>query len=98
MRDKRQETFTPTYRRHPLDAIFSPTSVAVIGATEREGSVGRTLLWNLISHPFGGTIYPINPKRNNILGIRAYPAIGDVPEPVDLAVIVTPAPTVPGVI
>ena len=88
----------PTYRRHPLDAIFAPTSVAVIGATERQNSVGRTLLWNLISHPFGGTVFPINPKRNNILGIRCYPTIADTPEQVDLAVIVTPARTVPDVI
>ena len=88
----------PTYRRHPLDAIFSPESVAVIGATEKEGSVGRTLLWNLISHPFGGTVFPVNPKRSNVLGIRAYPSIADVPDRVDLAVIVTPAPTVPSVV
>jgi len=88
----------PTYRRHPLDAIFAPSSVAVIGATERQNSVGRTLLWNLIRHPFGGTVFPINPKRNNILGIRAYPTIADTPEQVDLAVIVTPAQTVPDVI
>src|SRR5512143_2727316 len=45
----------------PLDAIFAPKSVAVIGATERPGSVGRTILWNLISTPFGGTVYPVNP-------------------------------------
>jgi len=88
----------PAYRRHPLDVIFAPQSVAVIGATEKEGSVGRTLLWNLISHPFGGTVFPVNPKRNNILGIRAYPTIADVPDQVDLAVIVTPAPSVPGVV
>src|SRR6185503_6715255 len=53
---------------------------------------------NLISHPFGGTVFPVNPKRNNILGIRAYPSIADTPEQVDLAVIVTPAPTVPHII
>lgn len=88
----------PAYRRHPLDAIFAPRNVAVIGATERPNSVGRTLLWNLISHPFGGTVFPINPKRNNVLGIRAYPSIGEAPDEVDLAVIVTPAPTVPGII
>jgi len=81
-----------------LDAIFKPQSVAVIGASERPGSVGRTLLWNLISNPFGGTVYPVNPKRSNVLGIRAYPSVRDIPEPVDLAVIATPAPTVPGVV
>ena len=86
------------FRRHPLDAIFKPRNVAVIGATEKEDSVGRTLLWNLIRNPFGGTVFPVNPKRSNILGIRAYPSIRDVPDQVDLAVIVTPAPTVPGVI
>jgi acetyltransferase len=87
-----------TFRRHPLDSIFAPRNVAVIGATEKEDSVGRTLLWNLISNPFGGTVFPVNPKRNNVMGIRSYPSIGDVPDQVDLAVIVTPAPTVPGVI
>ena len=81
-----------------LDAIFSPKNVAVIGATERPGSVGRTILWNLISSPFGGTVFPVNPSRPSILGIRAYPSIAAVPEQVDLAVIVTPAQTVPGVI
>ncbi len=58
--------------RHPLDSIFSPKNVAVIGATERQGSVGRTVLWNLISSPFGGTVYPVNPKRPSVLGIKAY--------------------------
>ncbi|MCF2970673.1 bifunctional acetate--CoA ligase family protein/GNAT family N-acetyltransferase [Synechococcus sp. Nb3U1] len=83
---------------HPLDPIFSPRSVAVTGATEREGSVGRTVLWNLISRPFGGTVYPINPKRHNVLGIRAYDRIQSLPEPVDLAVIAIPAAGVPGVV
>src|SRR3954451_9649101 len=85
-------------RRKPLDAIFSPRSVAVIGATEKVGSVGRTLLWNLISNPFGGTVFPVNPNRPNVLGIKAYPSIAEVDEPVDLAVIVTPAVTVPEVV
>ncbi|BAY33226.1 GCN5-related N-acetyltransferase [Nostoc carneum NIES-2107] len=87
-----------TEKANPLDFIFSPRNVAVIGATEKQGSVGRTLLWNLISSPFGGTVFPVNPKRNSILGIKAYPTIFDVPEKVDLAVIATPAPTVPGII
>jgi acetyltransferase len=86
------------YEARPLDAIFAPKTVAVIGATENQGTVGRTLLWNLMSNPFGGTIYPVNPKRSNVLGIKAYPTIKDVPEQVDLAVIVTPAPSVPGII
>ncbi len=94
---------TPSYDllrkpQHPLDAIFSPRSVAVIGATERPGSVGRTILWNLISNPFGGTVFPVNPKRSNVLGIKAYPTLADIPEAVDLAMVVTPAATVPAVI
>jgi acetyltransferase len=83
---------------HPLDPFFSPRNVAVIGATETQGSVGRTLLWNLVSHPFGGTVFPVNPKRPSVLGIKAYASIAAVPEKVDLAVVVTPAATVPGVI
>ena len=86
------------YRRRPLDAIFAPKTVAVIGATDRPGSVGRTLLWNLISNPFGGTVFPVNPKRDNVLGIKAYKEIADIPSAIDLAIIATPAPTVTGVI
>lgn len=71
------------------------SSVAVIGATDKQGSVGRTILWNLIRSPFGGTVFPINPNRSNVLGIKSYPTIGDIPDPVDLAVLVTPAPTIP---
>jgi acetyltransferase len=81
--------------RHPLDPLFRPRSVAVVGATEKAGSVGRTLLWNLISSPFGGTVYPVNPKRQSVLGIRAYPSLGAIDGPVELAVIVTPAEGVP---
>ena len=84
--------------RHPLDCIFHPHSVAVIGASEREGSVGRTLLWNLICSPFGGTVFPVNPHRHSVLGVKAYPNMASIPETVDLAVIATPAATVPQVI
>jgi acetyltransferase len=86
------------YGRQPLDSIFAPKSVAVIGATETPGSVGRTIVWNLISSSFGGTIYPVNPKRPSILGIKAYPSLSAVPEVVDLIVVVTPSPTVPAII
>jgi acetyltransferase len=81
-------------RKHPLDVFFSPEAVAVIGATENPGSVGRTTFWNLISNPFGGTVFPVNPKRSQVLGVKGYPSVLEVPEPVDLAVIVTPAATV----
>jgi acetyltransferase len=82
----------------PLDVFFAPKTVAVIGATETAGSVGRTILRNLVSSPFGGTVFPINPKRPSVLGIKAYKHISEAPEQVDLAVIVTPAATVPGIV
>lgn len=84
--------------RRPLDPFFSPRTVAVIGATETPGSVGRTILHNLITSPFGGTVFPVSKTRESVLGIKAYPRIADVPARVELAVIVTPAATVPGVI
>lgn len=82
----------------PLTAIFHPASVAVIGATEKPASVGRTVLRNLLEQPFGATIFPVNPTRSNVLGIRCYPTIAAIGEKVDLAVVITPASTVPGVL
>src|SRR6201987_27313 len=76
---------------HPLDAIFAPRSVAVIGATDRPGSVGRAVLWSLVSSPFGGTVYPVSDKRTSVLGIKAYKSIADLPEPVARAVVIPPA-------
>src|ERR671939_1098667 len=86
------------YERQQLDAIFRPESVAVIGASDRPGSVGRTIMWNLVSNPFGGTVFPVNERRQNVLGIKAYPRISEVPARVDLAVVVAPASAVPGII
>jgi acetyltransferase len=82
----------------PLSPIFSPKSVAVIGATETLNSVGRTILENLIKGGFTGKIFPVNPKRPTVLGIQAYPSITAVPEKTDLAVIITPPATVPAIV
>jgi len=82
--------------RESFDALFKPRSVAVIGATDKEGSVGLAVMNNLKT--FRGKVFPVNPKRDQVLGLKAYPNIAAVPEKVDLAVIITPAPTVPGVI
>jgi acetyltransferase len=82
----------------PLDVFFSPKTVAVVGATETVNTVGRTVLWNLVTSPFGGTVYPVNPKRPSVLGVKAYKSISEIPEQVDLAVIVTPPPSIPGII
>jgi acetyltransferase len=70
--------------------------VAVIGASASPGSVGNTLMRNLLTNPFDGAVYPVNPKRRSIQGVYAYPNLRAVPETVDLAVIATPAATVPG--
>ena len=81
-----------------LRFFFSPASVAVVGATEREGSVGGTVIRNVLQGQYRGRVYPINPQRTEVRGLRCYPSIGAVPEAVDLAVIVTPADTVPGIV
>src|SRR5512140_1374427 len=83
---------------HPLDIFFTPKSVAVIGATEKPGSVGRTLMWNLVTNPFGGTVYPVNANRPSVLGIKAYPSVAVLPETPEVAVISTPAKTIPGIV
>lgn len=82
----------------PLDAIFLPKTIAVIGAKDDLGSVGRTILLNLLSGSFKGRVYPVNPKRDQVFEHKAYPDVLSIPEKVDLAVIVTPAKTVPDII
>jgi acetyltransferase len=77
--------------------MFTPASVAVIGATDRPGTVGRTILENLL-RGFQGAVYPVNPNHQKLLGVRSYKAIREIPSPVDLAVIATPAATVPQLI
>ena len=81
-----------------LDKIFKPKRIAVIGASERTDSVGYTVLRNLISAGFGGVVYPVNPKREAIHGIQAYPDVASLPKAPDLAVICVPAKFVPGIV
>ncbi|MFH1722364.1 MAG: GNAT family N-acetyltransferase [Candidatus Altiarchaeota archaeon] len=81
-----------------LKAIFSPKTVAVIGASNDKGSVGYSLMANLLGRGYEGTVYPVNLKRDSIQGVHAYKNIGDVPRKVDLAVIATPAKTVPQIV
>jgi acetate---CoA ligase (ADP-forming) len=80
-----------------LDALFAPKSIAVIGASNREGSVGRAVFTNILLNDYAGTVYPVNPKVRSISGVRAYSSIADLPESVDLAVVVVPAAVVPSV-
>jgi acetyltransferase len=81
--------------RSSLDAMFTPRSVAVIGATSRAGTVGRSVLENMLHAGFQGKVYAINSKSPEALGQKTYKSVRDLPDPVDLAVVCTPAATVP---
>lgn len=89
--------FVESDKRDPLPCFFSPASVAVIGATDRTGSVGHTVLQNLL-RSYKGRFYAVNPGRRQVCGLTCYPSVGALPEAVDLAVIVIPAVAVPGVV
>jgi acetyl coenzyme A synthetase (ADP forming)-like protein len=81
-----------------LKAIFSPRSVAVIGASAKQHSLGRAVFANLLFAGYDGCVYPINTKAKNVLGVRAYPNVLEVPDEVDLAVVLVPAGYVPQVL
>ena len=78
-----------------LHTLFNPRSIAVIGASNTSGSIGYSLFRNLISNEFSGSVYPVNPNRDRVQGVKAYPAMSALPHKVDLAVIATRADTVP---
>ena len=79
-----------------LDHLFQPKSVAVIGASDRPQSLGATLMRNLLEGGFTGPIRPVNPKHRTVAGRPAFTDVASLPQTPDLAVICTPAPTVPG--
>jgi acetyl coenzyme A synthetase (ADP forming)-like protein len=81
-----------------LDPIFSPRSIAVIGASRRRDSIGFALLHNLVMEEFEGAIYPVNPSASSIHSLKAYPSLAAIPDPVDLAVVAVPRDAVPGVV
>ncbi|MEM2104702.1 MAG: CoA-binding protein, partial [Candidatus Bathyarchaeia archaeon] len=81
-----------------LDKIFNPKRIAVIGASDREGSVGAKLLQNLVGVGYSRVVYPVNPFKSTVQGITAYPSITKIPWQVDLAIVATPAHTVPQII
>ncbi len=74
-----------------LEVIFSPRSIAVVGASRHEGKIGFELVKNLVANGYRGTIYPVNPKADEILGLRVYPSVTAIPGSIDLALIVVPA-------
>lgn len=81
-----------------LDKLLKPTSVALVGASSKPRSVGCVAMKNLLSGHFEGHVWPVNPKYGKVLGIEAYPDVGSLPATPDLALICTPAETVPGII
>ena len=97
----------PTGRRHPpprkkgihaietFDALLSPKSIAVVGASSRREGVGYALFKNLLDGTFEGILYPVNPKSESVLGVKCHPSITAIPDPVDMAVLLIPAPMVP---
>jgi acetyltransferase len=84
--------------RHYLTPLFEPASVAIVGATERKGAVGEVLVRNMLEAGYRGALYAVNPKHSKVQGLPCYPQVAKVPQRLDLAVIATPAATVPEVI
>lgn len=81
-----------------LDALFRPRAVAVIGASSREGSVGRALFANVLFGGFTGTVFPVNMRQRSVLGVKCYESVRDIPDEVDLAILIVPAVSVPAVL
>lgn len=78
-----------------LFKLFYPQSIAILGATDSAGKLGYNVMLNLLSHQFSGKLYPVNPRKETLLGLKAYKSILDVEEPVDVAIIIVPAEAVP---
>jgi len=82
----------------PLDSLFYPKSIAVIGASRQPGSVGHSLLANLLMSRYQGVIFPVNPEATSVLGIKCYPRVLEISDDIDLAVIIVPSRAVPQVL
>lgn len=86
-----QPYYTP-YEFPDLTHLFAPRSMAVVGASDRENSIGNHAMINIVEHSnFTGTLYPVNPKQDTIMGMACYPDVASLPEPVDVIVVVIPA-------
>ena len=81
-----------------LKFIFWPRSIAVIGASTRPGSVGQATFANILMNGYTGIVYPVNPTVRSVMGVKAYPSVLHIPDEVDLALVIVPAPAVPEVI
>lgn len=87
-----------TMENHYLNSLFSPKSVAVFGASDTPDSIGQIVFQNMLESGYQGDLYPVNPKRPSVQGRKAYASISEIPKPVELVVVATPAETVPGII
>jgi acetyltransferase len=81
-----------------LQAIFAPRAVAVIGASSRPGSVGQAVFANVLQHGYGGVVYPVNPRALSVMSVKAYPSVLNIPDEVDLAIVIVPSDSVPQVL
>src|SRR5258706_1476403 len=84
--------------KHYLTPLFEPGSVAIVGASETPGKVGTMLLSNMLAAGYRGALFAVNPKYSTVSGVPCYPSVGKIPAHLDLAVVATPARTVPEVI
>ncbi|MHB0972242.1 MAG: acetate--CoA ligase family protein [Thermoanaerobaculia bacterium] len=84
--------------RHPLDYVFRPRSIAVVGASKKRGTIGAEVFANLVKRGFNGPLYPVNKTATSIQSVRCYPTVRDIPDPVDMVVISVPSKFVPEVI
>ena len=90
--------YVASMNTHYLASLFAPSSVALFGASNRPDSVGGIVLHNLLTSGYGGKVYAINPKRGEVQGHTAYASLEEIHEPVDLAVVATPAATIPAIV
>src|SRR5210317_1205591 len=88
----------PEMGTHYLDQLFSPSAIAVFGASERPDAVGNRVFYNLCQEGFSGPVYAINPKHDKVIGQPCYRSLKAIGKPVQLAVITTPARTIPGIV
>ena len=83
---------------HYLSSLFTPKSVVLFGASDKQDSVGGVVFRNLLTSGFKGRIFAINPKRDEVQGQKAYSTLEEIDEAVDLAVVATPAKSIPGIV
>jgi len=96
--DRESRKFAGRVEKNGIDPIINARSIAVIGASNRVGSVGLAAFKNLLSAGYKGVLYPVHPREKSIQGVKAYPALGAIPDSVDLAVVIIGADQVPGIV